>query len=125
MTIAFHTMTAPPTSAKVPQAMRHCSKTMSAAGPDNATPMLVPELIKAFALSCKPSLMEATTASAIGGEASPLLLPATSIPTASTHAAGAQATTAMPTTAAAPAATAIKRGPVREVNTRATTIARQ
>jgi hypothetical protein len=31
----------------------------------------------------------------------------------------------MPTTATAPAATAIKRGPVREVNTRATTIARQ
>jgi hypothetical protein len=69
--------------------------------------------------------MEVTTASPIGGEASPLLLPATGIPAASTHAAGAQATTAMPTTATAPAATAIKRGPVREVNTRAATIARQ
>jgi hypothetical protein len=31
----------------------------------------------------------------------------------------------MPMTATAPAATAIKRGPVREVNTRATTIAKQ
>jgi hypothetical protein len=84
-----------------------------------------PELIRAFALSCKPSRMEVTSASPIGGEASPLLLPATGIPTASTYAAGAQATTAMPTTATAPAATAIKRGPVREVNTRAATIARQ
>ena len=86
---------------------------------------IVPELIRAFALSCKPSRMEVTTASPIGGEASPLLLPATGIPTASTHAAGAQATTAMPTTATALAAAAIKRGPVREVNTRAATIARQ
>jgi hypothetical protein len=81
---------------------------------------IVPELVRTFALSCKPSRMEVTTASAIGSEASPLLLPATSIPTASTHAVGAQATTAMPTAAAAPAATALKRGPVREVNTRAT-----
>src|SRR5918995_5645270 len=76
---------------------------------------IVPELIRAFALSCKPSRMEVTTASPIGGEASPLLLPATGIPTASTHAAGAPATTAMPTTATALAAAAIKRGPVREV----------
>ena len=87
--------------------------------------MLVPELIRAFALSCNSSRMDVTTASPMGGEASPLLLPATSIPSASTQAVGAPATVTMPTTATAPAATAIKRGPELEVNMSAPSIAKQ
>jgi hypothetical protein len=87
--------------------------------------MLVPELIRAFVLSCNSTRMDVTTASPMGGEASPLLLPATSTPSAKTHAVGAPATAAMPTTATAPAVTAMRRGPVREVNTSATRIAKQ
>jgi hypothetical protein len=69
--------------------------------------------------------MDITTASPMGGEASPLALPATSIPSASTHAAGALATATIPMIATAPAATAMKRGPVREVKRSATRIATQ
>jgi hypothetical protein len=78
-----------------------------------------------FALSCSSSRMDVATASPMGGEASPLLLPATSIPSDRTQAAVAPATTAMPTTATTPAATAMKRGPVREVNKSARSIAKQ
>jgi hypothetical protein len=87
--------------------------------------MLVPELIKAFALSCSSSRRDAATASPMGGEASPLLLPATSTPSASTKPVGAPATAAMPTTATDPAATAIRRGPEREVSTSAPSTAKQ
>src|SRR5215208_7015648 len=69
MAIAFHATTAPPTSANAAQAMRHCSVTSSTAGPERATPMLVPELIRAFALSCSSSRRDAATASPMGGEA--------------------------------------------------------
>src|SRR3712207_7122177 len=85
MASAFHATTAPPTSANAAQAARHCSAARSAAGPERATPMLVPELIRAFALSCSSSRRDAATASPMGGEASPLLLPATSTPSASTQ----------------------------------------
>jgi hypothetical protein len=125
MAIAFHATTAPPTSANAAQAMRHCSAASSAAGPERATPMLVPELIMAFALSCSSSLRDAATASPMGGEARPLLLPATSTPSASTKPVGAPATIAMPTTATDPAASAIRRGPEREVSTSAPSTARQ
>jgi hypothetical protein len=87
--------------------------------------MLVPELIRVFARSCSSSRMDPITASPMGGEASPLLLPATSIPSARTQAAGAPATEAIPTTATTPAATAMKRGPVREVNMSAMRIVTQ
>ena len=112
---AFHARTASPTSANAAHASLHSPARSSAAGPESATPTLVPLLMRALALSCRLLRIERATASPIGGEASPVLPPATSIPNAKTHAAGAAATTAMPTTAAVPAATAIRRGPVLDV----------
>ena len=72
--------------------------------------MLMPELMRVFSRSCSSSWMDPITASPMSGEAT-LLLPATSIPSARTQAAGAPAMEAIPTTATAPAATAMKRGP--------------
>jgi hypothetical protein len=69
--------------------------------------------------------MAVATASPMGGEASPLLLPATSTPSASTKPVEAPATAAMPTTATDPAATAMRRGPGREVNASAPSTAKQ
>ena len=112
---AFHARTASPTSANAAHAILHCPAKRSAAGPESATPTLVPLLMRALALSCRPPRIEHATASAIGGEARPVLAPATSIPKANTHAAGERATVAIPTTAAEPAATAIRRGPDLDV----------
>src|SRR5215213_2179162 len=111
---AFHARTAHPTSVNTAHAILHWPVKINAAGPESATPALVPELMRALALSCRSLRIEHATASPIGGEARPLLLPATSTPRARTHAAGAAATVAMPTTATAPAAPAIRRGPVSE-----------
>src|SRR5699024_7586414 len=104
---ASHARTTRPASANAAHANRHSSASSNAAGPDMATPTLVPEFISVLALSCRAFPIERATAAAIGGEASPVLLPATTMPRANTQDIGEMATVVIPTTATAPEASAI------------------
>ncbi len=87
--------------------------------------MPVPALTTVCARSRDVRRTHLSTAAAIGGEAIPVLDPATSTPAASTGAVGETATMVMPIVATTPALTATRRAPRRSVSTMLSTIATQ
>jgi hypothetical protein len=122
---ATHTVTSTAIAQKAAHARRQLPDSTSAIGPDTATPTPVPALTTVWTRSARSAGTHRATASASGGEARPVLDPATTTPTARTGTFGATAITPVPSTAARPAAVATARGPQRTVASVAATTATQ
>src|SRR5688500_8465225 len=81
---ATHTVTSTAIAQKAAHARRQLPDSTSAIGPDTATPTPVPALTTVWTRSARSAGTHRATASASGGEARPVLDPATTTPTART-----------------------------------------
>lgn len=112
-------------AANISKANRHCLSVANATGPESATPAPVPALMIVLVAPCQSGCMAVTTATAIGGKASPVLDPASITAFASQKEDGAVAIPGMPTAATCAATMAMERAPNRSVKSADRTMAIQ